>query len=73
MVMLVDSKEVDGQIAVQLASLGDERFEREQVTGAASPLVVDVEVEQLSPAQVVLRSSGQWIDTPSIQLSPQSR
>src|SRR5262249_41865038 len=33
---------------------------------------VDVEVEHISPAMLVLRASGQFIDTPAVSLSPQT-
>jgi hypothetical protein len=73
MVMLVDRAPLDGKIGVELASLAKDPAEWGKATNSNSPLVVDVEVEQLSPAQVVWRSSGQWIDTPLVRLSPQSR
>lgn len=48
----------------------DERFypaiANEQLTGR-----VEIEIEQLSPAQLVLRSSGQFGAAPSISTSPQ--
>jgi hypothetical protein len=33
---------------------------------------VEVEVEHLSPATLVMRASGQFLDTPPVSLSPQN-
>ena len=41
---------------------------RETLTGR-----VDVEIEYLSPAALVMRASGQLLDTPPVSLSPQKR
>lgn len=35
--------------------------------------VVEIEVETVSPAMLVARASGQFVDTPSLSLGPQSR
>lgn len=42
------------------------RFE-EELTGQ-----VEIEVEHISPAKLVMRASGLFVDTPKISLSPQS-
>jgi hypothetical protein len=72
-VMLVERSTSGDRLAVELAAISDFWFSRTDVDAAVTPLLVDVEVEQVSPAQLVLRASGQWIDGPSVRLSPQSR
>lgn len=72
MVMLIERTGDGAQWAAEIAALSDVWFSRQDVD-AAAPLLVDVEVEQVSPAQLVLRASGQWIDAPSVRLSPQTR
>ncbi len=58
------------QVRVELYPLSEEPalFDAKGFTGQ-----VDVEVEQLSPAMLVARVSGQWVDTPSVVLSPQTQ
>lgn len=57
------------QVRVELYPLREEPalFQPNGFTGQ-----VDVEVEQVSPAMLVARISGQWIDTPAVVLSPQT-
>jgi len=57
------------QVRVELYPLREDPalFDANGFTGQ-----VDVEVEQLSPAMLVARVSGQWVDTPAVVLSPQN-
>lgn len=75
MVMLVDNSTVDGQISVELAPLDELPADLSFGAGptGSAPIVAEVEVENLSPAQWVWRASGQWIDTPQVLLRPQSQ
>lgn len=58
------------QVRVELYPLNEDPalFQANGFTGQ-----VDVEVEQVSPAMLVARISGQWIDTPAVVLSPQTK
>lgn len=72
MVMLVESDSLDKPVVVELAALSDRWLNRDGLPNVTNPLVVEVEVGQISPAQWVLNVSGQWVDAPSVLLRPQS-
>lgn len=58
----------DGQLSVQLAPQPN-FIENEPLP---EPLVgqAEIEIEQITPAVLVLRAAGQLVDTPSVSLSP---
>lgn len=60
----------EGRVRVELFALVDAAFPgplQEGLTGQ-----VEIEVEHVSPATLVVRASGQFLDTPPISLSPQN-
>jgi hypothetical protein len=77
LVMLLDPSSTDSQVAVELVALAEQPFAAGLLVGegadSTASIVAEVEVEYLSPAQWVLRASGQFIDTPQVLLRPQAR
>jgi hypothetical protein len=74
MVMFVEQNDRSNQITAELATLSDPsrdmggesgeailRSLAQDVGGGRSPVRVEVEVGQISPAQLILRAAGQWM------------
>jgi len=58
----------DGQLTVQLAPQ-PEFVENEPLPGTLRGQA-EIEIEQITPAVLVLRAAGQLVDTPAVSLSP---
>ena len=71
MVMDVGTKVVNGQMQIELSALADQEQNNDLVNHPKGQVVV--EVEQVSPAIVMWRTSVHWVDTTSVLLSPQTR
>ncbi len=71
MVMTVQNKVVDGQIQVDLAPLLDRQSNSDLLKDFQGQ--VEVEVEHISPAQMVWRAAGQGVDTAAVLVNPQTR
>lgn len=71
MVMEIRSKAVENQIQVVLYPLSDQQMNNSLVADPKGQAVV--EVEQVSPAKLVWRASGQWVDTPAVVVNPQTQ
>lgn len=67
MVMAIDYTVTDGQIQVNLAPLLDQESNRIIVKDFQGQ--VAVEVENISPAQMVWRASGQGVDTAAVLIN----
>lgn len=68
-VVAIADSEQEGQVQVEFYPLADIR---PAIAGQERPRgLVEIEIEQVSPAVLVLRASGQFLDTPPLSLSPQ--
>ena len=65
-VMNVIDQTPEGRVRVELVALGVVAPYQDGL-----PSQVEIEVEHISPATLVMRASGQFVDTPPVSLSPQ--
>ncbi len=71
LVMEVRNKVVNGQIQADLAPLLDQQSNGDLLKDFKGQ--VEVEVEHISPAQMVWRASGQGVNTNGVLVNPQTR